>query len=289
MLSSLTLGASSAVIMMTGNFAPAKFSACCTSVPERSGICRSSRRQSGRSKCQDVRNSSPEAKPRALKPAACRSRTTAVLTESSSSSTAITFRTPNRGACLNTLVAAEFLIIGIGRVHNEIFGGCGKSGLLCVVGAVGEARHLNLQRHRILCVAHERIHVHRRDLLRGGVDGDRQLIARLDIILEDQIHCAGHRVYGEVPRLFVLLHLLWIRGQILTEDAFHLSHVLLHLGFLPFDDPSHEGAATWRRRRRPDESLLNLSIGSILATVLRGQFRLAVESDLRYFSPLVLM
>src|SRR5580692_3658024 len=80
MLSSRRLGASYALMIMTGNFAPASFSACWTSVPDTSGICRSSTRQSGRSKCQDFKNSSPEGKPRAAKPAACSTRTTALRT-----------------------------------------------------------------------------------------------------------------------------------------------------------------------------------------------------------------
>jgi CheY-like chemotaxis protein len=50
--------------------------------------------QSGRSKCQDFKNSSPEAKPCAVKPAARRTRTTDFRTESSSSTTAITVHTP---------------------------------------------------------------------------------------------------------------------------------------------------------------------------------------------------
>ena len=61
-----------------------------TSVPETLGICKSSTRQSGRLKCQEFRNSSPEPKPRAGNPAARSTRTTALRTDSSSSTTAIT-------------------------------------------------------------------------------------------------------------------------------------------------------------------------------------------------------
>src|SRR5271168_5197864 len=57
MLCARKLGSSEPVTMMTGNLAPATFSAFCTSVPDTPGICVSSSRQSGSSKCQDFRNS----------------------------------------------------------------------------------------------------------------------------------------------------------------------------------------------------------------------------------------
>ncbi len=56
--------------------------------------------QSGRSKCQEFKNSVPEAKPRAQNPAARSTRSTAFRTESSSSTTAITGRSPIQRASL---------------------------------------------------------------------------------------------------------------------------------------------------------------------------------------------
>jgi hypothetical protein len=49
---------------------------------------------------------------------------------------------------------AHFLVIGAGRGHHELLGGGVKNRLLDVVGSIGQAGHLNLQRDGVLLLAH---------------------------------------------------------------------------------------------------------------------------------------
>src|SRR5271165_6936993 len=86
-----------------------------------------------------------------------------------------------------------------------------------------------------------------------------------------------------------LFHFLWIRGDVHGQKALHLSHVLLHLFFFVRNNPLLESAAARLLRRRTDGSLLDLSIGTILATVLRRGFLIAVEGKLRCYDPLILV
>ena len=86
------------------------------------------------------------------------------------------------------------LVVGIGRGHDELFGGRAKNGLLRVIGAIGEAGHPYLQGNSILGFAQVGVDIQRDDLMGGGVERERHLITGLGVVLEDQIHHASRRI-----------------------------------------------------------------------------------------------
>ncbi len=76
---------------------------------------------------------------------------------------------------------AKFLVIGIGRGHHKLLGTGVYNRLLYIVGTIGEAGHLHLQRHRVFRLTHIGVDAQARDQLTPEYFRDRFLLRSSNI------------------------------------------------------------------------------------------------------------
>ena len=166
---------------------------------------------------------------------------------------------------------AERLIVGAGRGDDELLRGGIEYTLLNEVGAVGQAGKRDCEGDDVFGIIQVGVHVQRADFMGLGVEGDGHLVARQGVVREDDVRGSG--AWGGINRNFAgldgLLNLIGIRWDVEGKERLDLSHVILHLSGLLFDDSLLESAAAGWRWRRAHWSLDDFSVRAVLATGLR--------------------
>jgi hypothetical protein len=86
-------------------------------------------------------------------------------------------------ACLLT----DGLVVGVGGGDHKLFCCRIEDGVVDVVGGIGQAGKVHGKGNDILRIVHVGVDIQCADLLVCGVEGDGHLVARLSVVLEDDL------------------------------------------------------------------------------------------------------
>src|SRR5580692_9488837 len=160
-----------------------------------------------------------------------------------------------------------------------------------MVGAVGKLGELNVESHSVFRIVHIGSDLYGNDFLCCFVENQRHGIARFQIILDDELDLVGHLgdgADGDVALGVGLLDQIFVWGNILLCQSFHLLGVVFVFFFFLLDDVLLEAATFFGSRRWVEGGLYGLAIGAVADLIVLGLFEFTFQTDIDLLGPGVL-